>query len=172
MGGPAPSVDHAHVGLCAASTKSSTSWWDKLLLGRCEWALGSPCPIAVSRRRSPTVNETAREAAGAAWHHSGHASATPQCGQTTWPTSPRTFTTPLRESGLRRICFHDLRHSAATSLEQGVELVVIKELLGHAHVGVTAGVYAHVRLRLQRQATETLGDALGLTGDDPNGVVR
>ena len=33
-------------------------------------------------------------------------------------------------------------------LEQGVELVVIKELLGHAHIGVTATVYAHVRLRL------------------------
>lgn len=33
-----------------------------------------------------------------------------------------------------------------------IELVVIKELLGHAHIGVTATVYAHVRLRLQRDA--------------------
>lgn len=54
------------------------------------------------------------------------------------------------------------RHSTATLLlEQGVELVVIKELLGHVHIGVTAGVYAHVRLRLQRQAIDTLGEALG-----------
>ncbi|MGW1627604.1 site-specific integrase, partial [Streptomyces sp. NPDC002172] len=44
--------------------------------------------------------------------------------------------------------------------EQGVELVVIKELLGHAHIGVTATVYAHVRLRLQRQAIDLLGHAL------------
>ncbi|MCX4905955.1 hypothetical protein OHA11_16740 [Streptomyces sp. NBC_00878] len=29
-------------------------------------------------------------------------------------------------------------------MEQGVDLVVIKELLGHAHIGATAGVYAHV----------------------------
>ncbi|MET8458512.1 tyrosine-type recombinase/integrase [Streptomyces parvulus] len=58
--------------------------------------------------------------------------------------------------------FHDLRHSTATLLlEQGVELVVIKELLGHAHIGVTATVYAHVRLRLQRQAIDTLGTVLG-----------
>ncbi len=39
--------------------------------------------------------------------------------------------------------------------------MVIKELLGHAHIGVTATMYAHVRLRLQRQAIDALGDALG-----------
>lgn len=44
---------------------------------------------------------------------------------------------------------------------------MIKQLLGRAHIGVTAGVYAHVRLRLQRQAIETLGTALGPTNDDP-----
>ncbi|EME50898.1 hypothetical protein H074_37623 [Amycolatopsis decaplanina DSM 44594] len=44
---------------------------------------------------------------------------------------------------------NDLNRAA---LEQGVDLVVIKELLSHAHIGVTADVYAHVRLRLQRQA--------------------
>ncbi len=74
----------------------------------------------------------------------------------------RTFTTPLRKAGLRRIRFHDLRHSTATLLlEQGVELVVIKELRGHAHIGVTATVYAHFRLRLQRDTIETLSTALG-----------
>ncbi|MFJ2777928.1 tyrosine-type recombinase/integrase [Kitasatospora sp. NPDC087315] len=71
------------------------------------------------------------------------------------------FTALLRQARLRRIRFHDLRHSAATLLlEQGVELVVIKELLGHAHIGVTATVYAHVRMRLQRQAIDTLSQAL------------
>lgn len=37
---------------------------------------------------------------------------------------------------------------------------MIKELLGHAHIGVTATVYAHVRLRLQREAMTALGNAL------------
>ncbi|MFE0440253.1 hypothetical protein ACFW2K_35650 [Streptomyces nigra] len=50
-------------------------------------------------------------------------------------------------------------------LEQGVELVVIKELLGHAHIGVTATVYAHVKLRLQRDAIYTLSTALGSPED-------
>ncbi|WP_392748975.1 hypothetical protein [Streptomyces sp. LN590] len=31
-----------------------------------------------------------------------------------------------------------------------------------------AGVYAHVRLRLQRQAIDTLGDVLGPTDDGPD----
>nr|WP_280513729.1 tyrosine-type recombinase/integrase [Streptomyces purpureus] len=73
----------------------------------------------------------------------------------------RRFRSFLTRAGLRRIRFHDLRHSTATLLlEQGVDIVVIKELLGHAHIGVTAGVYAHVRLRLQRDAIDTLSTAL------------
>ncbi|QDQ14542.1 integrase [Streptomyces spectabilis] len=76
-------------------------------------------------------------------------------------TLTRHFTALLHRARLRRIRFHDLRHSAATLLlEQGVELVVIKELLGHAHICVTATVYAHVRLRLQRDAIDLLGRAL------------
>ncbi|NJQ04889.1 tyrosine-type recombinase/integrase [Streptomyces lonarensis] len=67
----------------------------------------------------------------------------------------------LRKAGLRRIRSHDLHQSTATLLlEQGVELVIIKEPFGHAHIGVTATVYAHVRLRLQRDAIDTLSTAL------------
>ncbi|OKI00523.1 integrase [Streptomyces sp. CB02056] len=89
-------------------------------------------------------------------------------------TLTRHFNALLRHSRLRAIRFHDLRHSTATLLlEQGVEGVVIKELLGHAHIGVTATVYAHVRIRLQRQAIDLLGHALGnlaetgIEGDEP-----
>jgi integrase len=67
----------------------------------------------------------------------------------------------LQEAGLRRTRFHNLRRSTATLLlEQGVQLVVIRELLGHAHIGVTATVYAYVRLRLQRDAIYALGTTL------------
>ncbi|MFD7649745.1 tyrosine-type recombinase/integrase [Streptomyces sp. PLM4] len=71
--------------------------------------------------------------------------------------------------GFATIRFHDLRRSTATLLlQQGVDLVVIKELLGHAHIGVTAGVYAHVRLRLQRQAVDCLNNALNGTEEPPD----
>ncbi|MFD7626807.1 tyrosine-type recombinase/integrase [Streptomyces sp. NPDC059851] len=109
-----------------------------------------------------------RKTAESAWQDSGLVFTTP----TGRPLDPANLTRRFRSfldwAGLRRIRFHDLRHSTATLLlEQGVDLVVIKELLGHAHIGVTAGVYAHVRLRLQRQAIDTLGSALSPTEDNP-----
>lgn len=72
------------------------------------------------------------------------------------------LTTLCQMANIPRIRFHDLRHSTATLLlEQGVELVVVKELLGHAQIHTTADIYAHVRLRLQRDAIEAMGQALG-----------
>ncbi|WP_198668702.1 hypothetical protein [Streptomyces triticisoli] len=50
---------------------------------------------------------------------------------------------------------------------------MIKELLGHAHIGVTATVYAHVRIRLQRDAINTalndpaIIDTASSDGDEP-----
>ncbi|MFF8267730.1 tyrosine-type recombinase/integrase [Streptomyces sp. NPDC016562] len=101
-----------------------------------------------------------RATAGPGWRDSGLVFTTPT-GQPLDPANlARGFRTCLDRAGLRRIRFHDLRHSTATLLlKQGVDLVVIKELLGHAHIGVTAGVYAHVRLSLQRQAIDTLSNA-------------
>ncbi|WP_433258776.1 tyrosine-type recombinase/integrase [Streptosporangium sp. CA-135522] len=108
-----------------------------------------------------------QDGAGADWQGSGYVFTTPQ-GRPIDPTNLIwTFTTLLRKAGLRRIRFHDLRHSTAPLLlDQSVELVIIKELLGHAHIGVTATVYAHVRLRLQRDAIDTLSTALDSPTDD------
>lgn len=70
-------------------------------------------------------------------------------------------------AGVRHIRFHDLRHSSATLLlERCVELVTIKELLGHAHIGVTPDIYPHVRIRFQHDAVNRLSDAL--RPDDDN----
>ncbi|WP_030421410.1 tyrosine-type recombinase/integrase [Streptomyces sp. NRRL F-5065] len=109
-----------------------------------------------------------RQAAGTGWMGNGLVFTTPKGRPLDLTNLTRRFRRLLHSAGLRAIRFHDLRHSTATLLlEQGVDLVVIKELLGHAHIGVTAGVYAHVRLRLQRQAIDTLGSILGTT-DDPD----
>lgn len=41
-----------------------------------------------------------------------------------------------------------------------MELVTIKDLLGHSQIHTTADVYAHVRLRLHQEAIEAMGRAL------------
>ncbi|GAA2482601.1 hypothetical protein GCM10023100_09020 [Actinocorallia cavernae] len=118
-------------------------------------ALPTECISSLKTHQERQQEE--RQAAGTGWTDNGLVFTTPK-GRPLDPTNlTRRFRRLLRSAGLRTIRFHALRHSTATLLlEQGVDLVVIKELLGHAHIGVTAGVYAHVRLRLQRQAIDTL----------------
>lgn len=51
----------------------------------------------------------------------------------------------LRNKGLRRIRFHDLRHSCATLLyQQGVSLKEIADYLGHSTVTTTMNTYTHM----------------------------
>ncbi|MCC9311877.1 site-specific integrase [Kitasatospora sp. RB6PN24] len=133
-------------------------------------ALPTPCLRSLEQHRDRQHQE--REVAGEGWKHSGYVFTRPNGSPIEGATLTRHFNALLRRARLRHIRFHDLRHSAATLLlEQGVELVVIKELLGHAHIGVTATVYAHVRLRLQRDAIDLLGRTLGKpseAGTDPD----
>ena len=55
------------------------------------------------------------------------------------------FADLARRAGLPAIRLHDLRHSYATAaLAAGVPVKVVSQRVGHADVGVTLKVYAHV----------------------------
>lgn len=55
------------------------------------------------------------------------------------------FEAAVRDSGLPRIRFHDLRHTAATlMLAGGIPVHVVAARLGHATPTITLSVYAHV----------------------------
>lgn len=51
----------------------------------------------------------------------------------------------IERNELRKIRFHDLRHTSATLLtNKGVHAKVIQERLGHSTIGTTMNVYGHV----------------------------
>ncbi|MEV1247163.1 tyrosine-type recombinase/integrase [Nonomuraea sp. NPDC049750] len=119
----------------------------------------SSCVDALTEHRERQEHE--RQAIGAAWPETGPVFTTRHSGMINPTNVCRDFKALLQRAGLRTIRFHDLRHSCASLLlDQGVYLVVIKELLSHAHISITADPYTHVRLRLQRDALERMGDAL------------
>lgn len=65
----------------------------------------------------------------------------------------RHFFPALERAGLRRIRFHDLRHTAATlRLAAGQHVKVVAELLGHASIRTTLDLYSHVLPGMGREA--------------------
>ncbi|MFG1876376.1 site-specific integrase [Sphaerisporangium sp. NPDC049003] len=122
-------------------------------------ALPGPCIDALTTDREHQKHK--REAIGAAWPETGLVFTTRHGGMINPANVNRDFKALLQRAGLRTIRFHDLRHSCASLLlDQGVDLIVIKEILGHAHISITADTYAHVRLRLQLDAIERMAGAL------------
>lgn len=74
----------------------------------------------------------------------------------------RTFDALLKRAVVKRIRFHDLRHSCATLLfAQGVDLQTIRDLLGHSSIGVTSAIYVDVLREVQRDAVDRLGHLFG-----------
>ena len=55
------------------------------------------------------------------------------------------FPSFLKKHGMRRIRFHDFRHSCASLLyANGVALKDIQEWLGHSDIGTTGNIYTHL----------------------------
>lgn len=78
------------------------------------------------------------------------------------------FDRRVRRVDVPRIRLHDLRHTHASLLRQaGVSPKVVSERLGHATVGFTMQVYAHVIPGMQADAVAAFGDLVfGGPGDD------
>jgi integrase len=58
---------------------------------------------------------------------------------------------------VRRVRFHDLRHSCASLLfELGVPLRMVMEILGHSQIGTTSDIYTHVMPAQYREVADAL----------------
>jgi integrase len=66
-----------------------------------------------------------------------------------------------KAAGLPKIRLHDTRHTAATlMLASGVQPKVVQEMLGHADVRITLGLYGHVTPTMGREAGAALSASL------------
>lgn len=75
------------------------------------------------------------------------------------------FSELLDEHGLRRIRFHDLRHSCASlMLSNGVPMKQIQEWLGHSDFSTTANIYAHLDYSSKITSADAMLSGLGITG--------
>jgi integrase len=63
----------------------------------------------------------------------------------------------IERAGLRRIRFHDLRHTFASMLiQQGESLAYVKDQLGHSSITLTVNTYTHLIPGSNRQAVDKL----------------
>lgn len=87
------------------------------------------------------------------------------------PIEPSTINRSLavlaKRSNLRDLHPHALRHSCATFLKaMGVDLLVIRDILGHSQVSVTANVYTHVLAPELREAIRRMDVLMGAPAED------
>lgn len=76
------------------------------------------------------------------------------------------FKVVLKQNGLRKIRFHDLRHSCASLLlANGVQMKLIQEWLGHSDISTTSNVYSHVDSESKKLSARAIERALGNDDD-------
>ena len=74
----------------------------------------------------------------------------------------RHFHQVLGETGLAKIRFHELRHTAATLLlKENVHPKVVQEMLGHSTIALTLDTYSHILPDIQQEATKKMDKIFG-----------
>ena len=78
-------------------------------------------------------------------------------------TVSESFRRELRKHSLRKIKFHDIRHSCASLLlKNGVNPKLIQEWLGHSDISTTMNIYAHLDTTSKDISAAAMSQALSL----------
>lgn len=91
-----------------------------------------------------------------------------QCGRLLRPNYvTEHFSWLIQKYGLKKIRFHDLRHTCASLLlSNGISMKQIQIWLGHSTFSTTADIYAHLDFSAQEQSAAAMG-AMFLRGENP-----
>ena len=77
----------------------------------------------------------------------------------------------LIDAGLRRVRFHDLRHTfASLLLQQGESLAYVKDQMGHSSIQVTLDIYGHLVPGGNRAAVDKLDADVPVTTESQQHV--
>lgn len=67
----------------------------------------------------------------------------------------------LKNTGLKQIRFHDLRHAHATLLiQKNVNPKIVSDRLGHSNITTTLNIYAHTLKEMDQEAGEKIAESL------------
>lgn len=73
----------------------------------------------------------------------------------------RSFFRQIKNANMKKIRFHDLRHSHATiCLTLNMHPKIVQERLGHSNVKITLDTYSHVLPNLQSEAVDKISKAI------------
>ena len=136
-----------------------------LQVKRTIWAGQATPPKSAKGNRSVTLTRMAKEAlkkhkernGSAEWVFATRAGTPVSChnliNRSWWPL--------LKDAGLPRIPFHNLRHTCATLLlVEGLHPKLVQELLGHADITTTLNTYSHVLPSLQEKTASAMEDIM------------
>ncbi len=125
-------------------------------------------PPAVAALQAHSERQRFEErAAGAAWQNTdGLVFVAENGGPLDASTALRALRLPIAAAGLPTMRFHDLRHAYATlALQAGANLREVMEGLGHADIGTTGNVYAHVTPATLRRVGDDLANLISSAGE-------
>ncbi len=112
--------------------------------------------------RNKAQQEEQRRQVGSAWIDKDLVFTNAQGYYFSSSTLRKVFRRFLVSIGLPHMCFHDLRHSAATILlAMNVHPKVVQEILGHSTIAMTLDVYSHALPSMQEDVTKRWDSEFG-----------
>jgi integrase len=151
-------LDAARIHVRKGCSRGVTGWIDedpKTDAGKRSISLTTLAVDALRAHRKAQLEQ--RVFLGAAWLDLDYVFPNQIGGQQLHSVVEHAYYKAIAGTGLPRVRFHDLRHTAATPLLlSGVPVAEVSEMLGHADPAVTYRVYAHTLRQGQRQAVAAM----------------
>lgn len=155
---PCPADCVAHADRCPKRVGGGIAFRQRK--GKGKLTLQCPPRLLDLLREHRTRQAAERLRAGAAWEDHDLVFATRHGRAIERTEDWRSWKALLGKAGVRDVRVHDARHTAATLLiEQGVNIRVVQEVLGHTRVTTTER-YTHVASLQMKDASDRMGAAL------------